>query len=236
MNTLNRCEFRRLLLLAGAAVLVSGVARSDPYEVLPYGSSGFRYRLLTAFQNPPPSWEQPGFDDATWSVGSAAFGYGGCPASTVRTDWPINTRLLLRKYVSVPPGAINLRIMLGLDNDIVALYFNATQVSDYVSHDNCPSLDSIRIDVPPEAVQAGQCLVAYYVADRGIASFFDTRILADLLGDTNGDGCVDDADLTAVILDFGTTGGDNGATDVNDDGIVDDADITEVVLRHGTGC
>lgn len=56
-------------------------------------------------------------------------------------------------------------------------------------------------------------------------------------GDTNGDGCVDDLDLTAVILDFGgPPSGSNGDTDVDNTGTVDDADITTVILNYGNGC
>lgn len=57
-----------------------------------------------------------------------------------------------------------------------------------------------------------------------------------ILGDTNADCCVDDADLTAVILDYGASGGTNGQTDMNGDSLVDDADITIVILNFGLGC
>lgn len=58
-----------------------------------------------------------------------------------------------------------------------------------------------------------------------------------VFGDTDGNCCVDDADLTAVILDFGDPpSGDNGDTDINGDSIVDDGDITEVILHYGDGC
>ena len=52
-------------------------------------------------------------------------------------------------------------------------------------------------------------------------------------GDTNGDGCVDDADLTTVLAGFG---GDAFAADLNADGIVDDADLLEVLFAFGSGC
>ncbi len=53
------------------------------------------------------------------------------------------------------------------------------------------------------------------------------------LGDTNGDGCVDDADLLRVLTAFGS---DAFAADLNADGIVDDADLLEVLFAFGTGC
>ncbi len=56
-------------------------------------------------------------------------------------------------------------------------------------------------------------------------------------GDTNGDGCIDDSDLLAVLFAFGTPG--TGLTrheDINKDGIVDDADLLEVLFNFGSGC
>ncbi len=52
-------------------------------------------------------------------------------------------------------------------------------------------------------------------------------------GDVNGDGCVDDSDLLAVLFAFG---GQGGAEDINGDGVVDDADLLVVLFNFGTGC
>lgn len=55
------------------------------------------------------------------------------------------------------------------------------------------------------------------------------------VGDLNCDGCVDDADLLAVLFAFGNTG--NGmAEDLNGDGVVDDADLLIVLFGFGEGC
>jgi probable HAF family extracellular repeat protein len=53
-------------------------------------------------------------------------------------------------------------------------------------------------------------------------------------GDASFDGCVDDADLLAVLYAFGQTG--DLPEDVNDDGVVDDADLLQVLLHFGSGC
>ncbi len=54
-------------------------------------------------------------------------------------------------------------------------------------------------------------------------------------GDVNGDGCVDDADLLAVLFAFGGSG--SALTeDVNGDGVVDDADLLMVLFNFGSGC
>jgi hypothetical protein len=54
-----------------------------------------------------------------------------------------------------------------------------------------------------------------------------------VLGDVDGDDCIDDADLLAVLFAFG--GGDPNA-DLNGDGIVDDADLLLVLFNFGAGC
>ena len=52
-------------------------------------------------------------------------------------------------------------------------------------------------------------------------------------GDVDGNGCIDDADLLAVLFAFGGSG---GPEDVNCDGVVDDADLLEVLFNVGSGC
>jgi uncharacterized delta-60 repeat protein len=54
-------------------------------------------------------------------------------------------------------------------------------------------------------------------------------------GDVNGDGCVNDADLLAVLSAFGQRGS-GLAEDLNNDGVVDDADLLEVLFNFGSGC
>jgi Tfp pilus assembly protein PilP len=69
-----------------------------------------------------------------------------------------------------------------------------------------------------------------YLADR-------VRLVAQTLGgpDVNRNGCVDDADLLAVLFAFGQTGG-GLAEDVTCDGVVDDADLLGVLFNFGNGC
>ncbi len=54
-------------------------------------------------------------------------------------------------------------------------------------------------------------------------------------GDVDQNGCVDDADLLAVLFAFGQTGS-GLPEDVNCDGTVDDADLLTVLFNFGSGC
>ena len=55
-------------------------------------------------------------------------------------------------------------------------------------------------------------------------------------GDVDNNGCIDDADLLAVLFAFGQTGSNLGRVDVNCDGTVDDADLLVVLFNFGSGC
>ncbi|MCS7209154.1 MAG: hypothetical protein NZ874_06240 [Fimbriimonadales bacterium] len=55
-------------------------------------------------------------------------------------------------------------------------------------------------------------------------------------GDTNGDYRIDDADLLAVLLAFGTGGsGTTRHEDINNDGLVDDTDLLTVLFEYDGG-
>lgn len=58
--------------------------------------------------------------------------------------------------------------------------------------------------------------------------------MALILGDVNGDDCIDDADLLAILFAFGQTG--DRPEDLNQDGVVDDADLLLVLFNFGVGC
>jgi hypothetical protein len=86
-----------------------------------------------------------------------------------------------------------------------------------------------RVEVDPDTLP---CIAfeVQYLSDR-------MRLIARLTTDpdVNGDGCVDDADLLAVLFAFGQTGS-NLAEDINCDEVVDDADLLSVLFAFGSGC
>ena len=72
---------------------------------------------------------------------------------------------------------------------------------------------------------------------RREAFLLDTRVPCRAhSGDVDENGCVDDADLLAVLFAFGQTGQDLGRVDVNCDETVDDADLLTVLFAFGSGC
>src|SRR5438045_3062823 len=65
-------------------------------EVVHYGQGGYRYEAVLSGTN--GGFENFGYIDSSWSLGSTPFGSTGtCPLeSTVATSWPTGTDLLLR--------------------------------------------------------------------------------------------------------------------------------------------
>lgn len=61
----------------------------------------------------------------------------------------------------------------------------------------------------------------------------DTRLCPPVSADVDGNGCVDDADLLAVLFAFGQLG---SPMDITCDGTVDDADLLIVLFNFGSGC
>jgi len=86
-------------------------------------------------------------------------------------------------------------------------------------------------------------LEGYFLVCEENAPFFTQGVVNSLvvrgyagglpksLGNVNNDCIVDDADLLAVLFNFG---GSDAATDTNSDGIVDDADLLTVLFNFGT--
>jgi probable HAF family extracellular repeat protein len=95
-------------------------------------------------------------------------------------------------------------------------------------------IDAVRAISPDGRYMVGW---GYNTATRCNEAFLlDTQAPFTPNGDVNNNGCVDDADLLAVLFAFGNTGSNLGRVDVNCDGVVDDADLLIVLFNFGSGC
>lgn len=68
-----------------------------------------------------------------------------------------------------------------------------------------------------------------------ITGLDEVMVLQRLPGDINGDDCIDDADLLAVLFAIGIAG-DELPEDLNFDGTVNDTDLLMVLQHFGEGC
>lgn len=147
-------------------------------------------------------------------------------------DWTVNRPIdlgLFAKFVFTPTSGTDPRVV-----DYAPFYNDGYSLYGHLpagTYDACVSvryLDPVTLVTRPSRWVSQ---VAQVTATSG-SSLVHTSIAMVGLGDTNGDGIVDDADITNVIIDFGSAGGASGDTDLNGDGIVDDADLTLTILKY----
>ncbi len=98
----------------------------------------------------------------------------------------------------------------------------------------CP--DGIRADQPLGGWAGATSAAGRYIINLTGAHFVSANgCCVTAGGDVNLDGCVDDADLLAILFAFGSTG-TFLPEDVTCDGVVDDADLLTVLFAFGQGC
>jgi hypothetical protein len=104
-----------------------------------------------------------------------------------------------------------------------------------------PGSYSIAVDyrglaLPPADAEWLQINLGFNAGAAHTLLIDNIRVLVEAVpGDVDGNGCVDDADLLAVLFAFGQTSS-GLPEDVNGDGIVDDADLLTVLFNFGSGC
>lgn len=93
------------------------------------------------------------------------------------------------------------------------------------------------LDFPAAISRNGRYIVGVGTKD-GMPTFYllDTIGCQPHDGDVDNNRCVDDADLLAILFNFGSTGSSLGRVDVNCDEVVDDADLLIVLFNFGSGC
>jgi hypothetical protein len=75
----------------------------------------------------------------------------------------------------------------------------------------------------------------YYIQLTGAFFVSENGCCITAGGDVDLNGCIDDADLLAILFVFGNTG-QFLPEDVTCDGVVDDADLLQVLFNFGNGC
>jgi RHS repeat-associated protein len=195
------------------SVLVLPDTQSVPSTVIvaPYQADGWRYKIYP-YGTVPANVGAVDFDDSDYSIGKGAFGSGGgCPVqSTVHTNWPLNTEIVLRRAVDLPQNVSNIRVSGTVDNDVQVL-INGVAASGFITHENCPELDDTRINIVSTSVVPGSNLFVVRGRDRGIESFIDVKLLIDspITADAGPDATVSDG--AAVTLDGSRSADFSGA-------------------------
>ncbi|RMI01033.1 MAG: hypothetical protein D6681_11060, partial [Calditrichaeota bacterium] len=207
-------------------ILIQGIVTQapNPQVVVPYLDSNYRYFITTSAT--PSGFETTSFDDSTFNLGDASFGTGNCPIETnVKTVWPANSKLILRKWFNLPPNVSNVKVGIAVDND-VQVFVNGVDISGGIrQHDGCAANDSFVFSVPDTLVQEGNNLLAVLGIDRGGDSYLDAQVTVDGIEPLYSRLTAQIYDNVTFSLQAGQSGDAPGAltftVDVGADGVVD---------------
>jgi hypothetical protein len=121
-------------------------------------------------------------DGVSGGTQRAPFGSGGgCPLqTTVKSYWPVGTRIALNKTFSLPAGASNLRVLLSVDNDVRVFLNGYDLTGGKVIHDDCPLVDEFLFVAPDSILIEGTNHLVIRATDRGVESYLDLRVLVDV--------------------------------------------------------
>jgi hypothetical protein len=145
-----------------------------PVVLVPYLSTGYRY-LVVGFDQ-AAGFEQPNFNDSNFSTGDAGFGNSSGCGLAVKTDWPVNTDILLRKQFTLVEVPQSLTVGVAIDND-AQVFINGQDVSGGLrGHEGCASRDSFVFNVPVNLLKVGTNLIAVRARDRGGLSYADIQV------------------------------------------------------------
>ncbi len=180
----------RVFLLA---LLGLAVCSGQPAWALPI-VQGDLWRYWKGTAEPPPAWNQPGFDDAGWAEGPSGFGYGDGDDATVLSDMQ-NAYLSLytrRSFEVVQPSAFDrLELTVDWDDGFVA-YVNGLEVARRnvagtpgtpVPHDGTATSHEAgapeTIQLSPAVLVAGTNVLAVQVHNTNLGSS-DLTLIVEL--------------------------------------------------------
>jgi len=189
---------RLLGLLIAAAILCTLSSAGDARAaiIVPYQSTGYLYQVT------PPG--------GPFVPGDAAFGSnpaGPCPLDpTVVTPWPVNTVIRLQKTFALPLNATNVKVAVAVDNDVNEVRINGNLIGAGVS-EGCAVHDNFVFSVANSfLIFGGANLLEVTATDRGLISYLDVEVRADLIS------CLG-SDATIFVRDGKIVGGpDDGNT------------------------
>jgi len=179
------------LSVALLLMLVQTIGASQPNTpLLGYRATDWRYQVVKGGATVEGLFYQTSYvEDRNWSTGKAAFGTINntssppCPLNTtanVLTPWPASRNMLLRKLVTIPPGARNVRVFVSLDN-AVRVWLNGSEVTNGPqTHLSCSSDTDYVFKVTQDLSKGGTFLLAVDGIWQNSKSFVDVGILADL--------------------------------------------------------
>jgi hypothetical protein len=176
-----------ILLQTGSQTFSATGSAPEPVSegFFPFGSGGYSSKVVASTDPSPAGWTTLGFDAFAngFTIGtSSAFGSpfpgpGGC-GNTTKTNWPINTDLLVRKKFTLP-SAQQVQVRIAIDNDLIEVRLNGLLLTDgTVKHDGCAAPNATDNAIFIGSGAAGINILTVRALDRGGESFLDITTAA----------------------------------------------------------
>jgi hypothetical protein len=173
--------------------------RDEAAGPIGYGATGYRYFFPVGA--PPEGFEGTSFDDSSWLLGNAAFGFHSPanPTCTLidnsQTLWAAGSTdtpslILLRRRFTLPGGPSTGIVSVAIDND-VRVFVNGTEITNtaqttdpggvvflngFVQHEGCPTRGSFTFTA--SNLNPGVNLLVIMARDRGGSTYIDAEVTA----------------------------------------------------------
>lgn len=161
--------------VADRAAVDGFFARPQSFALTPgqVASVQWRYRATSALLE--SGWQQPGFDDGGWDVGSPGFSGGGSrPEDVTRTPWPAdNDHLWMRTTFTVTESDIADLVLWGRWDDTIEVYINGVLAASRSGWS--PGYDYLVLDdaARQTITSSGSNTIAVHVHDTGGGRYAD---------------------------------------------------------------
>ncbi|HTH06561.1 MAG TPA: fibronectin type III domain-containing protein, partial [Ilumatobacteraceae bacterium] len=114
----------------GTAQATTPSEPTDPNSTLVAAGSQWRWQYISTAWN--PAWNQPGYDDSSWSAGGAPLGFGSALGTDISVGAP-SPRPLSAQFRHVftvaDPNAFATATVSVIANDGVVVYLNGTEIA-----------------------------------------------------------------------------------------------------------
>jgi hypothetical protein len=166
---------------AQAVALQTGTQSFSASSIVPFGASGYSYKVVSNNTASPVNWQTPGFNAAGngFVAGIAPFASTGRPCFYVAaTPWAQRSSILVRKsFDLLAAGTVQVR--MAIDEEVTEIYLNGVAMSGSpLSFSDCAIPNAATNSIFTGNGIPGTNLLAVRVKGRSTSSFLDTRISA----------------------------------------------------------
>ncbi|HSE51760.1 MAG TPA: Ig-like domain-containing protein [Gemmatimonadales bacterium] len=159
----------------------TGTQTFSASSIVPFGASGYSYKVVSNTTASPAGWQTPGFNEAGngFVAGIAPFASAGRPCFySVATPWAVRSSILVRKAFTLG-AAGTVQVKMAMDTEVIEIYLNGVAMSGGpLTFSDCAVPNAVTNSTFTGSGVPGNNLIAVRVKARSNSSFLDTRISA----------------------------------------------------------